>query len=137
MRALGSEYLRSCFNKIWCYDYFNDAVKCILMPPQDLEKVGWIQSRKTDNVWIMSFGQGIKWHVVLNFEYWIFVIAMFSIHCQVLKFEAPSSMCLNTKEAIFRSDFNVDWKKNQNKHSKFNTKFVIWCPVEMTWSEHK
>ena len=23
--------------KIWCYDYFNDAVKCILMPPQDLE----------------------------------------------------------------------------------------------------
>ena len=28
------------FNKIWCYDYFNDAVKCILMPPQDLEKVG-------------------------------------------------------------------------------------------------
>ena len=28
------------FNKIWCYDYFNDAVKCILKPPQDLEKVG-------------------------------------------------------------------------------------------------
>ena len=26
-------------NKIWCYDYINDALKCILMPPQDLEKV--------------------------------------------------------------------------------------------------
>ena len=25
--------------EIWCYDYFNDAVKCILRPPQDLEKV--------------------------------------------------------------------------------------------------
>ena len=30
---------RIFFNEIWCYDYFNDAVKCILMPPQDLEKV--------------------------------------------------------------------------------------------------
>ena len=28
------------FNEIWCYDYFNDAVKCILMPLQGLEKVG-------------------------------------------------------------------------------------------------
>ena len=28
------------FNEIWCYDYFNGAVKCILKPPQDLEKVG-------------------------------------------------------------------------------------------------
>jgi hypothetical protein len=32
--------LRIFFNKNWCYDYSNDAVKCILMPPQDLEKVG-------------------------------------------------------------------------------------------------
>ena len=39
-----------CFNEIWCYDYFNDAVKCILMPPQDLEKVGWFQSRKKQKV---------------------------------------------------------------------------------------
>ena len=28
------------FYEIWCYDYFDHAVKCILMPPQDLEKVG-------------------------------------------------------------------------------------------------
>jgi hypothetical protein len=34
------------FNETCCYDYFNDAVKCILMPPQDLDKVGWFQSRK-------------------------------------------------------------------------------------------
>ena len=39
---------RIVFNKIWCYDYFNDAVKSILMPPQDLEKVGWFQSRKNN-----------------------------------------------------------------------------------------
>ena len=35
-------------NEIWCYDYFNDVVKCILMPSQDLEKVGWFQSRKNN-----------------------------------------------------------------------------------------
>ena len=34
------------FNEIWYYDFFNDAVKCILMPPEDLEKDGWFQSRK-------------------------------------------------------------------------------------------
>ena len=39
-------------SKIWCYDYFNDAVKCILIPPQELEKVGWFQSRKKNNKWI-------------------------------------------------------------------------------------
>ena len=31
---------RMIFNEIWFYDYFSDAVKYILMPPQDLEKVG-------------------------------------------------------------------------------------------------
>ena len=34
--------------EIWSYDSFNDAVKGILMPPQDLEKVGWFQSRKNN-----------------------------------------------------------------------------------------
>ena len=38
---------RIFFNEIWCYDDFNDAVKCILKPPQDLENVGRFQSRKT------------------------------------------------------------------------------------------
>ena len=33
-------------------------------------------------------------------------------------------------------DFNVG-EKNQNKHSKFDTKFVIPHPVEMTWSVQK
>ena len=28
------------FNEIWCYDYFNNTEKFILMPPQDLKKVG-------------------------------------------------------------------------------------------------
>ena len=36
------------FNKIWYYDYFNDAVKCILMPPQDLEK--WINKYFNKNL---------------------------------------------------------------------------------------
>ena len=27
--------------------------------------------------------------------------------------------------------------KKHNKHSKFNTKFIIWRPVEMTWSPPK
>ena len=39
------------FNEIWCYDYFNDAVKCILMRPQDLEKVEWFLPEK-NNKWI-------------------------------------------------------------------------------------
>ena len=30
-------------NEIWCYNYFNGTVKCILMPPQDLAK-GWMIS---------------------------------------------------------------------------------------------
>ena len=38
--------LRISFNEIWCYDYFNDAVKCILRPSQDLEKVRGFQSRE-------------------------------------------------------------------------------------------
>ena len=28
-------------------------------------------------------------------------------------------------------------KHNNNKYSKFHTKFVIWHPVKMTWSGHK
>ena len=55
------------FNKIWCYDYINNAVKCILKTPQDLEKVGWFQSRKKQkgneyfykkNSWI---GELVNW----------------------------------------------------------------------------
>ena len=40
-------------NEIWCSDYFND-VKCILMPPQDLEKVGWFQSIKNNKYFNIS-----------------------------------------------------------------------------------
>ena len=36
---------------MWCFEYFDSVAKCILMPPQDLEKVGWFQSRK-NNKWI-------------------------------------------------------------------------------------
>ena len=39
---------RMIFNEIWFYDYFSDAVKYILMPPQDLEMAGWFQSRKNN-----------------------------------------------------------------------------------------
>ena len=37
---------RIFFNKIWCYDYFNDAVKCILKPHQDLGKFWMISIQK-------------------------------------------------------------------------------------------
>jgi hypothetical protein len=76
-------------------------------------------------------------------KFWIFGIVIFFNHGQVLKFGAPSRHykgALTQKEIIlsdFRSDFNVCWQKSQNKHSKFDTKFVIRRPVEMTWSEQK
>ena len=63
-----------------------------------------------------------------------------------MKFGAPSRYykgALTQKRSFlvnwtsFISDFNVSWKKCQNKHSKFYTKFVICLPIEMTWSAHK
>ena len=36
----------------------------------------------------------------------------------------------------FSSHTYFGWKKNQNKHSKFNTKFMLQRPFEMTWSTH-
>jgi len=38
-------------NEIWCYDYINDAVKCILMPPQDLKK-RWIDFNQSINKYL-------------------------------------------------------------------------------------
>ena len=76
-------------------------------------------------------------------EFWIFGIVIFFNWGWVLKFGAPSRYfkdALTQKRSYlvnwtsFGSDFNVSWKKNQNKYSKFNAKLVIWRPVEMTWS---
>ena len=39
VRDINSLIHEYSFSEIWCNDYFNDALKCILMPPQDLEKV--------------------------------------------------------------------------------------------------
>ena len=38
----------------------------------------------------------------------------------------------NLQKGIQLYDFNVGRKKNQNKHSKFDTKFVIRRTVKMT-----
>ena len=66
---------------------------------------------------------------------------MFFNRRQVLEFGAPSMYykgALTQKRQFlvnwtsFRSDFNVGLKRNQNKHSKFDTKFIIYRPVEMT-----
>ena len=76
-------------------------------------------------------------------KFWIFGIVIFFNHGQVLKFGAPSRHykgALTQKEIIlsdFRSDFNVIWKKNQSKHSKFDSKFVIWSPVENDMNRKK
>ena len=41
VRSIHQTYFhRSTNNEIWFNDDFNDAVKCILMLPQDLEKIG-------------------------------------------------------------------------------------------------
>ena len=37
----------------------------------------------------------------------------------------------------FRSDFNAGWKKIKTNSQNFDTKFVIWRPVEMTWSSRR
>ena len=34
------------FNKLWCCNYSTNAVKCNLMPKQDLKKFGLFQSKK-------------------------------------------------------------------------------------------
>ena len=62
---------------------------------------------------------------------------------QVLKFGAPSRY---NKGALFK---NFEWigllsdlilmlaEKNQSKHSKFDTKFIIRHPVVMTWTANQ
>ena len=75
---------------------------------------------------------------VSNDEFWIFGIIIFFNRGRVLKFGVP----------YLKRD-NFDWigllsdlilllaETNQNKHSKFNTKFVNRRLVKMTWSAHK
>ena len=80
-------------------------------------------------------------NVDIGVECQIFVIFF---NCgQVLQFGAHSRYykgALTQKRSIlvvcttFRSDFHVGWKKSKQT---FNTKFVIWCPGEMTWTAHK
>ena len=94
----------------------------------------------------MPSSGGFKYFRLL-IPFWMIVIVKFSNCRRVLRFGAPSRY--NHKGALtqkrwfwvnwtsFRYNFNVHWKKNQNKHSKFNTKFVIRRPVEMTWSALK
>ena len=78
-------------------------------------------------------------------KFWIFVSVMFFTRGQVLKFGTPSSSrvfkgALTQKGQFwvnwtsFRPDFNVGWKKNQNKYSKFVTKLVI-RRTDPCWNE--
>ena len=72
----------------------------------------------------------------------MFVFVMFFNRSQVLKFGAPSRYYKGalTQEIILSwsgllSDLILMLtEKNQNKHLKFDNKFVIPRPVEMTWS---
>jgi hypothetical protein len=55
MLGIQAEYLVRDINspiyfhhEFWCYYYSNDAVKCILMPPQDLEKVAYFEKKNVD-----------------------------------------------------------------------------------------
>ena len=81
-------------------------------------------------------------------KFWRFVIIMFFNCGWVWKLGAPSRYykgpgCLNSKEIIFEwirlllDLILMSAEKNQNKHSKCDTKFVIWHPAKMTWSTHK
>ena len=71
-------------------------------------------------------------------ELWIFVIFMFFNWGPVLN----TSGCLISKEIIlseldcYQIWFQCHLKRNQNKHSKFNIKFVFWRLVKRTWSAH-
>ena len=74
-------------------------------------------------------------------EFWIFGIVIFFNSGRVLRFGALSKS-LNSKEIIFSElEFFHIWflwrlTKNLNKHSKFETRFIIRRPVEIAWSGH-
>ena len=71
-------------------------------------------------------------------EFWMFVFVMFLGHLQgIIRGPLLKRDNFELIWTSFRSDIYVGWKKNQNKHSKFDNKFVIGCPVEMTWSAPK
>ena len=78
-------------------------------------------------------------NLVLNFE------CLFWFFSADIKSRSDSSKNHSYKGALLKRD-NFEWigllsdlilmKKNQKKHSKFDTKFAIRRPVEMTWSAH-
>ena len=77
---------RIFFNKIWCYDHFNDAVKCLLMPPSRFRK-GWMISIQKQNNLIKNRGlvnlcneQDISLHELQHQD----LLALLSIFCKTI-----------------------------------------------------
>jgi hypothetical protein len=93
------------------------------------------------NVWIMWYGQVIKWQNlrwILN----ILVVVFLNCSCEI-NFRVPSRykkgcIILVKKSTVIRSFFFETAKnKKVNKQSNFNANFYMWQPVQMTWSRHK
>ena len=77
---------------------------------------------------------------LILFELWLlWYLAQSQIHRITLYFFcilADRVVLGSTETAVFQIWFWCQWKKSQNKHWKFDNRFVIWLPIEMTWSSH-
>ena len=71
-------------------------------------------------------------HLVSNFEYLLLLCFLTLAEFWNLGHLQSTLGNLNSKEIIL-SKLDFFPEKNQNKHSKYNTKFVIRRPVEMTY----
>ena len=72
-------------------------------------------------------------------EFWMFVLIFFpaniKVRCKEVQFTQNYLFWVKTPLLYLESDPNFKtrpWLKNK-KYSKFDTKFIIWHPVKMTW----
>ena len=90
----------------------------------------------------MSFHQGIEW--------WIYCRILnicFDFFSADIKIRSESSPIDSKLSLLSWGTLIIPWrcpifqhsvikKLNSKKYSRFNTKFIIQCPVEITWSEN-
>ena len=78
-----------------------------------------------------------------SLEFWVFVLIFFqpTLKSDLKEVQFPQNYLFCVKGPLLYLEGTLNLatvkKHNNNKYSNFNTKFVIWCPVKMTWTGHK
>ena len=103
-------------------------------------RLGLVQMKppynKTDSVdHVISTGHQMM-NLVSSFEclFWFFS-ANIKIWCERSPIHLKYLFIIPWRYPKFHDSAAVK-KHSNNRYFEFDTKFVIWCPVEMTWSRH-